>query len=410
MAFSAAAQTRESKYLKLEKPRDYTLTITMDVRLMKSWDPNFKVNRRSETLMKFDSASIIFPVLPDTGSSRAKPSGSFTGTVSWNEKVATDKVTIIRDPKYGGTHLAKWELRESEGTRLELEIVSIRTCHNTVFDEAAALKVPWPKGEWHAEAASALQPQMYVDMGPDETGVFAPYDMEPVNKLVDKWVKGKDPKSVMPVALAKWFAGQVVEHVQPTGTTRATGPEGDFEGVAVQGAAVTAKSRRGNDADIACLLAAVYRRAGLPARIVIGWDTGQEDKDRFLEKNKDKGMRFWVEFALFDEAANTLDWIPVDVNAIREKSSRLPDDFMPEPQKYFGTHDQLAAVIPFAFHFHPPTTVRAYGSPGFWGWLVFPEPPGNVVQGFRFRSQTTPQVGADDKQSQGNTPAPRGRR
>ena len=43
----------------------------------------------------------------------------------------------------------------------------------------------------------------------------------------------------------------------------------------------------------------------------------------------------------------------------------------------------------FAFQFHPPTSVRAYGSPGFWGWMVTPKEPTRAEQQISFNVVTT---------------------
>jgi hypothetical protein len=95
-----------------------------------------------------------------------------------------------------------------------------------------------------------------------------------------------------------------------------------------------------------------------------------------------------------DEGAGQLHWIPVDVVRMRKSGSRTQP--LDKEWKFFGTHDELSGVIPFAMHFHPPTSVRAYGSPGFWGWLVSPKPPETAVQALTFTAWRTPKHGGED--------------
>src|SRR5438552_3954370 len=116
---------------------------------------------------------------------------------------------------------------------------------------------------------------------------------------------------------------------------------------------------RGSEFDEVCLLAAVYRSCGLPCRTVIGWDVGEDkrDKKKFLAKNNGtKGLRGWVEFALPDvKSPGGVAWVPVDVVRMRKEGSRA--QALDKPWKYYGSHDELDGVIQVAFQFHRPTTV-----------------------------------------------------
>src|SRR5205814_2330522 len=127
----------------------------------------------------------------------------------------------------------------------------------------------------------------------------------------------------------------------------------EVEGLNLQGAAETAKKGRGSEFDMVSLLAAVYRTAGLPARTVIGWDVGESkrDKNKFLAKTGSGSLRAWVEFALSDpDAEGGITWVPVDVVRIRHSSTSPPAP--DRPWKYFGTHDELDGIVPFAYQFH----------------------------------------------------------
>jgi hypothetical protein len=251
---------------------------------------------------------------------------------------------------------------------------------------------------------------MFIDYGQEG----APYDMKSLDRFVDRLTNGKDPKEIKPTELAKWIAGNLVQRFQPSGNGFNASRTGLLEGLDLIGAADAASRMRGSPFDMVCVLAATYRRCGLPCRIVIGYDVGAakgKDDDNFLDrKRSDLQLRAWVEFALFDEATGNLHWIPVDVVEMRSKRSRLPDKWMENPLEYFGTHDGLDNIIPFAYQFHPPTAVRAYGSPCFWGWGVYGEyaPPGYAWQEVRLSAQTTPSRAGDDQQERRRTGRGRG--
>lgn len=389
-------QFQPSPHVKLERPREWTLKVTVNLR---AWEERDRRGMPVVDHFDFTEAAVVFPFLEGSGSHRVNlqelEGGAPKGRVTFDDRVAATRPEI----KAGypcGARLAIWHLTERRGREIELQVEYPVVSYRVVFDEAAAMRTPWPKEAWPSVVQSCFEPQMYVDFGPDPSkgGDLSPYDMEPVQQLVDKWtVKGKT-RTQPPVVTAKWLAGKVVEHVQISGNGLNYNRIGQLEGIDLQGAPETARRGRGTEFDMVCLLAAVYRRADIPARIVIGFEGATEDDRDFLGSRGRKQLRAWVEFALYDETAQTLSWVPVDVVAMRKKRSRLPQNFMEQPLEYFGTNRDLERIIPFSFHFHPPTTVRAYGSPAFWGWFVLPEANARALQAVRFESQRTPQRGA----------------
>jgi hypothetical protein len=398
---SGAAHAQEgSKYLTRGHSHDWTLTTTIDLRAYQDIRSRDSKGNRKVTFdtWTFENATVVFPFIPDTASSETVES-SYTGKVTLDDQLRDDTPEFIKRVDNGmGAWLAKWEVGPADKAReMELEVSVSMTCYETVFNEDAAKTVGWPQGAWPAEAASALLPQPFIDH--DSSG---PYDMEPVKKLVKEWTNG-DPKKVPPMVLAKWVAGQVVQSVQVSGDGFSFDRTGLLEGLDLQGPGETARRKRGSPFDIACFLVAAYREAGLPARLVIGFDKSEEEAT-FLKKTDSKGgLLAWVEWCLYDESDNSVTWVPVDIAEMRRTQSRLPKDFMNKPLKYFGTHERLDDMMPFAFHFHPPTTVVSYGSPGFWGWLVFPELPQNCSQSISLRGATTSTRGGNDaKQDRNN--------
>lgn len=380
----------DERYIKPGGSSNWTLTVNVTA---SGWKDTDAQGMPINDIWKFDSAAIVFPLIAGCGSSLTDTPG-ISGNVKFDDKTAATQFKILTGYP-SGTRLGRWDLTEKVGRELWLQTVIPETSWETVYNDAAAEKVAWPTGAWPPVAASALQPEWYIDFGPDERGSMKPYDKKPVDDLLLKWTNGKDPKSVPPAVLAKVLAGQLVGYVQISGNGLNCNQLGQIEGIDLQGVPVTAVKGQGTEFDAVCLMVALYRRVGLPSRVVIGVEAEDPDSHTlFKQKDKNK-LRAWAEFALFDESAKTLTWIPVDVARRRKFSSNAPD--WKKAWKFFGTNDELDSIVPFAFQFHPPTTVRAYGSPGFWGWLVMPEPPGRAVQGVWFMSQRTVVRGDDLK-------------
>lgn len=369
----------EGPYLQRYESEDWTLRVHINIRAFFDVHPDAGVTKDH---WKFDTTAVVFPILQSTASSMTYESA--TGELRLNDRPAGVRTELV--PGYpAGTRLGRWGFTDWVGEELELRVEIPVTCWNTKFDEEAALQVGWPTGEWPTDAASTFKPEWFIDMAPGGK----PYDMTPVHDLLKRWTSGRDPKSISPVQLAKWLAGRVQEQVQPSGRGLMAGRSGALEGLELQGPPETARRMRGSEFDVVSLLTAVYRSAGLPARTVIGWDIGEEkDKRKFLERRGSAQLRAWVEFYLYDEAKGVGNWIPVDVLRLRQSSSRARP--LDQAWKHFGTSDELSGVIPFAFQFHPPTTVRAYGHPGFWGWFVTPQPPDRAFQSLMFTAFSSP--------------------
>lgn len=398
-----------SPYLRFSKPKEWTVRVDVTVQ---SYQDARQRDRLPEIMeLSFDSAMVVFPLVPRTGSSEAvvetvrSETGPIEapvarGFVELNDRVVADTPVLISAhpdgrPLHAGTWRVQWPVLPEHGPyvgrdlelRVELPVLSF----NTTFDEQAARKVVWPKTPWPAEVASVFEPYAFVDHD-----LSADYDTSMLDAQLAAWTEGKDPKSIKPTVLAKWLCGQVVNHVaQVSGNGYSHDTRtGVINGFVFQAPGETLATRRGSPVDLATLLCAVYRRAGLPARLVIGYDERGDGGKTYLDGGQnDPELRVWVEFALFDDVDNTLGWVPVDIAEIRSSSSRLPDNFMDRPLKYFGTHDQLEDVVPLAFHFHPPTSVASHGAPGLWGWRPSPALPRGATQFLRFDLNRTPNRG-----------------
>lgn len=334
------------------------------------------------------TAAVVFPVNRGTASSELD-AANVKGVLKFDDVVVDDQPKYSDSQYHSGTRLGRWEMTNRRGREMQLEVELPMTCWETQFDEEAASRIPWPSAPWPPAAASALEP---------DTKVVDWHDPK-VTGLVKQWTDGKDPKSLTPVRLAKFLMGRVLEHCQPSGDGLAFAETGAFRGVDLQSVAVTASTGRGSEHDVTNLLASVYRAAGLPARTVIGYDLTEKkgQNSTFLSRRRNSAkLRAWVEFCLYDEGSQKSQWVPVDVIRMRGSGSRAPA--LDLPWKFFGENDELDDVVPFAFQYHPPTTVVAHGFPAFWGWFTTPELQ-VAEQSLRFDAQTTAR--------RSNTPDPR---
>ncbi|QOJ01383.1 MAG: transglutaminase domain-containing protein [Phycisphaeraceae bacterium] len=411
---SAIEPEEPGPYVKREKPQAWVMRafLTLNGYGNLVYEDGTRVQARVGTA--YETMTIVFPVVSSSAASllnlpeatsklvtdeRERLSGKFMpgGTLGKPELLRTQ---LDGSPYHSGVWLGKWALGEvGVPARWESSLLIVdlpMTSFNTTYDEKAAERVGWPTQGWPVIAASTFAPQMYVDFGPDPlTGLTVPYNPAYVAEAVKSWLGGRDPRSYAPAVLAKLLCGKASEHFQPTGDglvfnrggyTPADGGSKvqstyGLEGLAIGGAEQAARLKRGTEWDMVCLLTAAYRHCGIPARMVIGYDSREEEnEDR--GRSRSPRLRAWVEWYLFDEPNKTANWVPADPVRIRRVTSRMHP--LNSSWKFFGRHDELRGVMPFAHHFHPPTKVRSYESPAFWGWQVTPGLPSQVWQRVRF--------------------------
>lgn len=405
-------ETRPSEpgpYVKREKSKDWLVTINVDVQSTRNdmRDPKNTV-MPDTTPFKFETLSVVFPLPPTTASASPDRSSVKAVLKLQDVPVMPPAVTILDkqitgQPYQSGVSLIKMVAENGVCREIGFEVSYKSTAYNTVYDEAAAAKVEWPKDGWPVVVASTFNPQMFVDYAmfrDARSGAVSrrDFDTEFLQTWINEQTKGK-PTSVPPATLAKWIAGQLMGRLQPSGEGLTYLQNGQLQGIGVIGPEVTFQRGRGSDFDIAATLVAAYRMAGLPARLVIGWDTGTggDDNNAIIDEVKGgrKMLKPWVEWALYDEAKRTLNWVPVDLAKMRKQSSRAPS--MDRAWKYFGTHEELRGVVPIALHFHPPTTVESFGSPAMWGWMMTPDPPEVGFQAVRIRADRPSSTAEDLK-------------
>ncbi|MFN7020058.1 MAG: transglutaminase-like domain-containing protein [Phycisphaerales bacterium] len=380
-----------------DKTRDWIFKPTVHIQSYQE-DPARVPKDGSRTItiipLEFKTAALVFPVIRGTASSESvSDPEQIQSTLTFDDRpvAATPQ---FNDSYHSMVRLGRWEMTDKKGRECELKLEIPMTCWQTRLDESLAAKATWPQdGKWGLVGQSTLQPQAMVDQqqpgGDDHAAAL--------RGLLRTLLGDRPPQSMSPFALAKFLAAKCVERFQKSGSGEQYNRMGLFGGFELQGPTRTIELGRGSPHDIASVLLGLYRAAGLPARLVIGHDeSDRKGDDAGLIKKRRGGvsLRSWVEFCLYDAEAKKEFWIPVDVVEIRGRSSRPGP--LDKPWKYFGTHDQLDVVLPFAHHFIPPTTVVSYGY-AFWGWLTMPETQ-VASHWLRFEAQTATKRGGQPKQ------------
>lgn len=408
-----AAEPKLGPYLTFSGLRDMNLQVRVRVlRGNSKQQVNDPLNGTSVVVEKteaFDpmtSIAMVWPVIPGTGSAS-------TMMDQLRGSIILDDAVVSAEPKFmtnyqGGVQYARFDAAPGANSytprKVELQLTLPVSVSKTEFDEKAAMRLPRPS-RYPTTVAQWLSPQLYVEQGLDPTTrAIVAYDTKAVEVATQRAANAaglKDFSTAGVVETARavthfvWGAMQLttagISNRQPFGEVppmrlsrdRAF-TVNDFGGVIIQPPVTVLEGQRGSQYDAVALLTAMLRKAGVPARPVIGYDTGSSgnsgrDNDLNNRSSRDgRGIRVWVEFALFDEERNTINWIPVDIAKLMKSSSRpMP---LNKPWRYFGTHDELNNVVPFAFHFFPPTDVVSYGAPAFWGWFVTPKAPDNAGQ------------------------------
>ena len=403
-------------FLTFEHPQDWTLSATLFV----FGKPDCDV-----VAWRLDQASVAFPIMSKTAGARADTSRA-TAELEFEQRLFDDTPTFLEGDR-AGADLLRLDANDVSASKFMLNVKHRVVAWRTKFDESRLDDLNWPTQPWPDEAAAYLTPQPFID--PVNTD---PTAHEAINRLVARWTNGADPRSVRPIDLAKWFAAQTVNEFQPSGTAQ-VGNEFGLEGFELQTLAKTINTRRGTDFDVANVLTAAYRRAGLPARLVIAYvepedeprrrrllptenrpveEIAEKDADVIYKYDLNHGKRDeagnplppkmltvhiafsetrkeshnlvaagggaqhlhpYVEFYLYDEYTQVGGWIPVDVAMMRDKSSRAPTD-LNASWRYFGNHDELDRYVPVSIGYGPPPGTTHVARPAFWGWTQKPTP------------------------------------
>ncbi len=397
-----------SPYLTRVEPQEWVLTTTIGL-FANNLAPGNDGPLLTDQEFEIQQGTIFFP-MPPVSASHDRENGSIKATLTFEGREVPLKYSLInsdsgRNPLHSGEAYGTWVFDDVEAAlNMLFKVESRVTCWNTQFNDTEAMKVPWPSGEWPTEAASTLQPELFINEGFDGA-----YTTDFVHRLADRWTSGK-ARSQPPMVVAKWLAGEVAKSFQPTGsgiipdvrpaTARQAGQSiGATSAYEIVGAEDAAKRGKGSPYDMALLLTAVYRDVGLPARLVFGYVGGSSGggDDPFRRNDRAEiGPYVWVEVALYDEKQadpkRQLTWVPVDI--LRIRADRVFSRKLDQPWPGFGTSEQLNEIIPIAFHLHPHRMgASSYGAsigrkreprPSIWGWNIVPETPQGIDQVLTF--------------------------
>jgi len=352
----------------------------------------------------FDSATIIFPLLKDSASHEVW-TDRLTGELRYDGGIIAKSPRLLEGYQ-AFARLGAWDARDARVNTLTLHIEIPMTCWETRIDEKRAAAQAWPKA-WSPDLAACLLPQLLIES-----------DSDTVVNLTKSWLRdapgGPDPRNTPPYQLAKYLAGRVVQFYQPQAVILESSPRGSnriapsgalVQGYAAYGAAEAARQARGPILDMSNLLVAVWRAAGIPSRLVIGYDARTVDETEATTRVKSAIpiICAWAEFFLPDEKSGGGEWVPVQIARQRDFSSRPPP--LTQRWQFFGHSEELDVVCPVSFHWMPPTVCSNLGAPALWGWVPVPETV-TGDQELRMFVKAAARRGDDPKRG---TPAPGGK-
>lgn len=234
----------------------------------------------------------------------------------------------------------------------EMRITEYVTAYSAQADEAALAAIDWPNA-WPIEVDWALRPQMYIES----------FNQRVVD-LMNAWTGG-EPRSVTPFHLGKELARRSVGFVRVDGEPVEVSLEPGsrrqrvITAIRVQGALAAIENQRGSVNDLVCLYVAVCRAAGLPARPIIGIDSGEQEES----------LVSWAEFYVPDAG-----WVTVDFERLVGSPGSMVDIHRPWPG--LANDDDLNERIALSCYFYAPPIHKSpepAPDPLLWAWEVIPE-------------------------------------
>jgi len=342
---------------------DWTVLLRLQLRGVRDIFRDIRENDFvSDGRIDIEGGVLVLPVGSDSGYADVLAGGEVSGKIELSGlgRGRFAREVRVREGYQAGQRLAAFDIYGlDEATSLRAEAEFRIVSYETDIDEDRARRLGWPDS-WPDDPAvrTALLPQLFVES-----------DDEKVVAFVEAVTKG-EPRRVRPYVLAKFLAKSVLDRYElieqradiVRGRQYGRVGAGRSEGYLVRGAAAALRNGGGSPYDLSNLLCAVYRAAGLPARVVIGLD------QRSATEPERPGVIAWVEFYLAHPGTGTGEWIPVDIVRQRGFSSRAPD--IDRKWEYFGKNDDSDFYCPVSFHWHPPTAVANAGPPALWGWTV----------------------------------------
>lgn len=393
----ASTALAQSSVLRQGESRDWTIRFRANIRAHQDFGSQEQRRGASYATWEFEQATVVVPMLDRTSISRSIDVGRKL-EVRVNDRDAQPATTdphVWFNNRHAGSRYLGFAIAKGVARDIVVVAEQSATSFDITVDDERAMRIEWPAGDWPADALSALDPQVGIELGLDGEAYEG---LDIISERIDTLISrlGRNPRDVPPYMVAKYLTGAVWGHIRSReGTGLNTSRTGEIEGVSVAGVPTTFTRRRGNQYEVCALLVYTMRRAGLPARMVTGFIAGQKQdgEDKLTGNRGRKGDAIcWVEFVLVENGRTT--WIPVDLNGMMSSSSRAPNiadlETLRKPWDGFGNIKDTKYWAPFAFHVHPPLTVKAYGSPGFWGIFATPAEPSGAEQMISINVTTTP--------------------
>lgn len=218
-------------------------------------------------------------------------------------------------------------------------------------DEAAASRIPWPR-RWAPETTPFLAPSTLIQ---SESPVFKGF----VARIAG------DQLHRTPVYLAAkdLVRKTILEFRNINGSTMVKETEGRIRGYRLEGAIRATESLEASPGDLVCVCVAVLRAAGIPARPVIGIDSGKGTKTKSkLPRNK-TSMCVWAEFHLPGTG-----WVPFDPWQMRGQG--LANKRIEQPWRWFGTIRDQNRRVAIAYDFAPFAHGEVPDWPAGWSWRM----------------------------------------
>lgn len=283
--------------------------------------------------------------------------------VLFNSRPSPSRLTIVDDPAGISRRIVTAVPTGSMST------LTIRTSWPAIafasrVDEAGAATVTWPR-EWPEDVRPFLEPSPFIESADPRFRDFVDEVSGGRLRRTSIYLAAKD---LVRNAILQYrnVQGEVVVRSVPDdnsqglelslGTTRILGYH-------VRGASQSIGQLQLSPPDLVCTCVAVLRAAGIPARPVIGIDSGKGDQSgRKLPRDR-TSFAVWAEFRLPGKG-----WIPFDPWQMRGQGLRQLK--VQQPWRWFGTIRDLNRRVALAYDFAPSGCGTISPWPGGWAMAI----------------------------------------
>ena len=234
-----------------------------------------------------------------------------------------------------------------------MSILSIRTAWPAIafssrIDEALAARVTWPRS-WPEDVARYLEPSRFIES-----------DDPRFRQYVEEVSEGRLRRTAIYYAAKDLVRRTILEYRNIRGDivvrSVADPDAGDgwivdpgvpgILGYRLQGAASAVGQLQVTPGDLVCTCVAVLRAAGIPARPVIGIDTGRTTRSGATRRDGRTHFAVWAECRLPGAG-----WVPFDPHLMRGQG--LQHLSVQHPWRWFGTIRDLNQRVALAYDFAP---------------------------------------------------------